>query len=126
MRFYLKHIPCKVAIVLDNFLLEILRHDHFNKEIDHIEDTHFYSLSKPVPLPPVSDNDNNEQSVATIGYHGSMTSMESSDMAKSSLLSSFTSNSKEHSIVSQDELWSNPMQEESGQRIYIYFKILSF
>ncbi|KAI3464594.1 hypothetical protein Pfo_021257 [Paulownia fortunei] len=114
LRFYLKHIHCKVALVLDNLSLDILRPFYSNKETDYMEDKQFYSLSKPVPLPSVSDNENNEQSVVTISNHGSMNSTETSDMGKISLLSSSTSNSKEQSFSSQDEFGSNPKQQESG------------
>ncbi|XP_057795613.1 probable serine/threonine-protein kinase PBL15 [Salvia miltiorrhiza] len=110
LRYYLKHIPCKAALVLDNFTLKILDHEYSNKETEHFDSKQFYSLSKPVPLPPVSDNEN-EQSVNTINYHRSM---ESSDMASSIWPSSFTSNSKEESIVSQNETRPSPNQEESG------------
>ncbi|KAK6132240.1 hypothetical protein DH2020_034023 [Rehmannia glutinosa] len=114
LRFYLKHIPCKVALVLDNLTLDISRSFYSDKETDYIEDNkQFYSLSKPVPLPPVSDNEN-EQSLAVISCHGYMNSIESSDMGKSSSLPSFASNFKEQSFSSQDEVGSNPKQEESG------------
>lgn len=102
--------------MLDNFALQILEHQYSNKETEHFDNKQFYSLSKPVPLPPVSDNEN-EQSVNTINHHGST---QSSDMASSNWTSSFTSNSKDESIVSQNETRPSPKQEESGQRIYIY------
>lgn len=107
--------------MLDNFSLQILEHEHSNKESEHFDCNQFYSLSKPVPPPPVSDYDN-EQSISTINYHGSMASMESSDMVSSIRPSSFTSNSNEQSIVSQNETLPNPKQEESGEDLYIYFK----
>ncbi|KAH6836049.1 hypothetical protein C2S53_012017 [Perilla frutescens var. hirtella] len=113
LRNCLKHIPCKVALVLDNFSLQIFEHEYSGKETEHFDSKQFYSLSKRVPLPPVSDNDN-EQSVNTINYHGSMTSKEISDMASSIWLSSFTANSNEQSIVSQNETRPYPQQEESG------------
>lgn len=96
--------------MLDNFTLQILEHEYSNKETEHFDNKQFYSLSKPVPLPPVSDNEN-EQPVNTTNYHRSM---ESSDMASSIWLSSFTSNSKEEIIISQNETQSGPKQEESG------------
>ncbi|KAL9173119.1 hypothetical protein ABFS82_03G092500 [Erythranthe guttata] len=97
-RFYLKNIPCKLALVLDNLSLEILRPYCSKKEIDYIEDKHFYSLAKRVPLPPVSDNENNEQSQSTItiSYNESTTSIESSNIAKDLI-----------SFSSQDEFGQN-------------------
>ncbi|KAG8378171.1 hypothetical protein BUALT_Bualt08G0110200 [Buddleja alternifolia] len=114
LRFYLKNIHCKVALILDNFSLQILRPYYIDKEMEYIEDKQFYSLSKTVPLPPVSDNENNEQSVSIVSYHGSMTSLEISDLATSISLSSFKSNANEYSLSSQDESGSNPKQDESG------------
>ncbi|XP_042033887.1 proline-rich receptor-like protein kinase PERK3 isoform X1 [Salvia splendens] len=99
LRYYLKHIPCKAAIVLDNFSVKILINGYSNKEAEHFDNKQFYSLSKPVPLPPVSDSEN-EQLVNTMNYHRSM---ESSDLT-----------SKEESIVSLSETWSGPKQEDSG------------
>ncbi|KAI3464593.1 hypothetical protein Pfo_021256 [Paulownia fortunei] len=89
LRFYLKHIPCKVALVLDNFSLEL------------------------VPLLPAEYNGNHEQSVISPSYRGSMSSQESSDSEKSSFASSLTSKSKEQSLFSPDELGSNPQLEKS-------------
>lgn len=109
LKFYLQNIRSKVALVLDNLSLDILRPSYSDKEIDYIEDKQFYSLAKPVPLPPVSDNENNDQSVVTISYHGSMTSNESSDMSKSSSLSSISLKSNR-----LDELGSNSKQDQSG------------
>ncbi|KAL0326101.1 UNVERIFIED_CONTAM: Inactive protein kinase SELMODRAFT [Sesamum radiatum] len=113
-RYYLKHISCKVALVQDNLSLEILRSCCADRETDYVDDKQFHSLSKPVPLPPVSDNENSEQSVTTNSHDGYATSSESSDMAKSSSLSSFTSNSKDYSFSMQDEFGSNPKQGESA------------
>ncbi|CAI9763984.1 unnamed protein product [Fraxinus pennsylvanica] len=110
-RFYLKYIPCKVALVLDNLSLEVLRSDYSEKDIDNIEVKLFYSLSKPVALPSSQDNDNNEQTSMSINYAASMGSLASSDMAKSN---SFISNSKDHRFSLQDEFGSNPKPDESG------------
>ena len=85
--------------MLDNFSLKILINGYSNKEAEHFDNKQFYSLSKPVPLPPVSDSEN-EQPVNAMNYHRYM---ESSDL-----------NSKEESIVSQSETWPGPKQEYSG------------
>ncbi|XP_057785874.1 serine/threonine-protein kinase CDG1-like isoform X2 [Salvia miltiorrhiza] len=112
LRFYLRHIPCKVALVLDNLSVEVLRPYSSNKAIEYVEDKLFYSLSKPVPLLPIHDNENNEQSVISFSYHASMYSLESSDMAKN-LVPSLASNSKEHRSSSRDDFGSNPRLEKS-------------
>ncbi|KAL2503644.1 Protein kinase superfamily protein [Abeliophyllum distichum] len=110
-RFYLKYIPCKVALVLDNLSIEVLRSDYSDKDFDNVEVKLFYSLSKPVALPSAQDNDRNEQTSMSMNYYASMGSLESSVMAKSN---TFTSNFKEHIFSSQDEFGSNPKPDESG------------
>ncbi|KAL0360307.1 UNVERIFIED_CONTAM: Inactive protein kinase SELMODRAFT [Sesamum radiatum] len=124
-RYYLKHISCKVALVQDNLSLAILRSYCADRETDYVDDKQFHSLSKSVPLPPVSDNENSEQSVATNSHDGYATSSESSDMAKSSSLSSFTSNSKDYSLSLQDEFGSNPKQRESANYARVDIKCYS-
>ncbi|CAA2956807.1 receptor-like cytosolic serine threonine- kinase RBK1 [Olea europaea subsp. europaea] len=110
-RFYLKYIACKVALVLDNLSVEVLRSDYSDQDFDDFEAKLFYSPSKPIELPSAQDNDNNEQTSMSINYNTSMGSLESSDMAKSN---SFTSNFKQYSFSSQDEFGSNLKPHESG------------
>ncbi|KAH6789126.1 hypothetical protein C2S51_004132 [Perilla frutescens var. frutescens] len=112
LRFYLKHIPCKVALILDNLSVEVLRPYPSNKKIEYVKDKLFYSLSKSVPLPPVHDNENSEQSVISFSYQASINSHESSDMAKN-LVTSYPSNFEEHQSSSRDDFGSNPQQEKS-------------
>lgn len=115
-RFYLKYIACKVALVLDNLSVEVLRSDYSDQDFDDFEAKLFYSPSKPIELPSAQDNDNNEQTSMSINYNTSMGSLESSDMAKSN---SFTSNFKQYSFSSQDEFGSNFKPHESGQIGYV-------
>ncbi|KAK6132239.1 hypothetical protein DH2020_034022 [Rehmannia glutinosa] len=114
LRFYLKNIPCKVALVLDNFSLEVLRPYYFDKATVNIEHKLYYSLSKLVPILPAEYNANNEQSFVSPSYRGSLSSQESSDSEKSSFASSVTSKSKEQSFYSPDEFASYPQMEKSG------------
>lgn len=85
LRNYLKHIRCKVALVLDNFTLEIMKHANTNKEIEVIDEKQYYSLSKPVPQ-PVNENEN-EQPAVSVSFNDSVFSSESSELGKSGLLS---------------------------------------
>ncbi|XP_073145441.1 inactive protein kinase SELMODRAFT_444075-like [Henckelia pumila] len=120
-RFYLKHISCKVALVLDNLSLEVLRHCYTNKETEYNEEK-FYTLSKPVPLPPMQENEH-EQSEISESYPGSVHSLETSyDMAKSSLSSSFASNSRNHSFSSLEDIGPNQKQEEPGNHTKVDVK----
>ncbi|KAK6114969.1 hypothetical protein DH2020_007238 [Rehmannia glutinosa] len=113
LRYYLKNIPCKVALVLDNFSLEVLRPYYSDKATDNIEHKLYYSLSKLVPILPAEYNANNEQSFVSPSYRGSMSSQESSDSEKSSFASSVTSKSKEQSFFSPDEFGLYPQMEKS-------------
>ncbi|XP_065882086.1 probable serine/threonine-protein kinase PBL7 [Euphorbia lathyris] len=49
LKYYLKQIPCKVALIQDNLTVEVKRL-HATNETDPIEHKTFYSLSKHVPL----------------------------------------------------------------------------
>ncbi|KAK4391012.1 Proline-rich receptor-like protein kinase PERK12 [Sesamum angolense] len=113
-RFYLKHIPSKVALILDNFSLEVLRPYCSDKATVNTEHKLFYSLSKFVPLLPVEYNTNNEQSSVSPCYRESMSSQESSDSERSSFASSLTSKSKEQGFFSPDEFSSNHQLEKSA------------
>ncbi|EEF42047.1 Serine/threonine-protein kinase PBS1, putative [Ricinus communis] len=61
LKFFLKQIPCKVALIQDN-LSVVLKRPHFTNETDPIEHKPFYSMSKPVPLlnPQEEDNKHNQ------------------------------------------------------------------
>ncbi|KAK6131993.1 hypothetical protein DH2020_034267 [Rehmannia glutinosa] len=110
LRFYLKNIPCKVALVLDNFSLEVLRPYYSDKATVNIEHKLYYSLSKLVPILPAEYNANNEQSFVSPSYRGSLSSQESSDSEKSSFASSVTSKSKEQNTNPKVESESDDSQ----------------
>ncbi|XP_051151022.1 inactive protein kinase SELMODRAFT_444075-like [Andrographis paniculata] len=57
LKFYLQHIPCKVAQVINNFSLHVLRPYYLDKSTGVFKYKMLYSLSKPVPPPPSPDND---------------------------------------------------------------------
>ncbi|GMP46604.1 hypothetical protein CsSME_00014687 [Camellia sinensis var. sinensis] len=123
LRFYLKHIPSKVAIIHDNLFVEVLR-PYTTTDTDNVEHRVVYSIAKPVPLLAVQDNENNERSIISCGScPASMTSMESSDMLKNSLASSFAHRSREHSFSSGD-FGSTSKQEKSGQKASCNFKLV--
>ncbi|KAA8538342.1 hypothetical protein F0562_027835 [Nyssa sinensis] len=114
LRYYLKQIPCKVALILDNLSVEVLR-PYTTADTDNVEHKLFFSMSKPVPLSAVQDKENIEQSVISIrSYAASISSLESSDMLNSNLASSFTYRSREHSFPSSDDFGSNSKQVKSG------------
>ncbi|XAR49610.1 Non-specific serine/threonine protein kinase [Bertholletia excelsa] len=82
LRFYLRQIPSKVALIQDDLSVEVLKH-YLSPDIDTVEHTVAFSISKPVPLTATQDNKNPEQSVMDCkSFSGSISSTESSDMLK--------------------------------------------
>ncbi|KAI8014633.1 hypothetical protein LOK49_LG05G02562 [Camellia lanceoleosa] len=61
LRFYLQQISSKVALIHDNLSVEVLR-PYATTDMDNVEHIVVYSISKPVPLSAVQDNENNERS----------------------------------------------------------------
>ncbi|XP_059631686.1 probable serine/threonine-protein kinase PBL5 [Cornus florida] len=115
LRFYLKQIPCKLALVQDNLSVEVLR-PHTTTDTDNIEHKLFLSLSKPVPLSAGQDNMSIEQSVVSCrSYNASISSLENSDMSKTNLASSFKYRSRENSFSSFDDFGSTSKHEKSDR-----------
>ncbi|KAK6115619.1 hypothetical protein DH2020_007888 [Rehmannia glutinosa] len=108
LRFYLKHIPCKVAHVRDNLSLAVLRPYYIDKSTDSMKHKLLYSLSKPVSPPAAQDNESDNHSVISV----SINSPQTSAIPKSSLMLSNTS----HDIFLPDEFGSNCQQEISGDQ----------
>ncbi|KAI5589322.1 hypothetical protein BDE02_05G154700 [Populus trichocarpa] len=95
LRFYLKQIPCKVALIQDN-LSVVIEKPHTTAETDALEQKLFYSMSKPVPVLNSPTNESYKQSVISSGSFSSFfNSLESSDMP-ASLLPSSSYRSHEH------------------------------
>ncbi|KAL3513768.1 hypothetical protein ACH5RR_026485 [Cinchona calisaya] len=114
LRFYLKQIPCKVALVEDNLSAVVVR-PFTTTETEKLEQKMFFSLSKNVPLLPASNDENNEQYVMSCkSYSASMGSMENSDMLKSNLVPAFKYNPQDHNISSNQDPGSDS-QDKSGR-----------
>ncbi|KAK4433733.1 Proline-rich receptor-like protein kinase PERK13 [Sesamum alatum] len=108
LRFYLQHIPCKVAHVVDNLRLQVLRSYHLDKSTNTIKNKLVYALSKPVSPPPPPDNESDKQSVVSVPA----SSPRSSDISKSGMMSSSTACPEEPRNVFD----SNDHQETSGSQ----------
>ncbi|KAL0323299.1 UNVERIFIED_CONTAM: Proline-rich receptor-like protein kinase PERK14 [Sesamum angustifolium] len=106
LRFYLEHIPCKIAHVVDNLSLQVLRSYRLNKSTDTIKNKLVYSLSKPVSPPPPPDNESDKQSPGSVPA----SSPRSYDVSKSGMLSSSTAYPEEPKNVFD----SNDHQETSA------------
>ncbi|KAF5175804.1 Inactive protein kinase [Thalictrum thalictroides] len=67
LKFYLKHIPCKVALIQDSLSVEPLRLSN-STNTDVIEQKFSYSVSKPVEVPlDEQDNASADQFVVSCG-----------------------------------------------------------
>ncbi|PSS17499.1 Proline-rich receptor-like protein kinase [Actinidia chinensis var. chinensis] len=99
LRFYLKQIPSRVAVIEDNMSVKIMR-CHPITNADNVEFKLAFSMSKPVPILTAQDNETVNQSVVTCEScpDASMDSLES-DMLKNNLASSLH-RSREHSFSS--------------------------
>lgn len=116
LQFYLKHIPCKVAVVLDNLTVEVLR-PYTTADKDNTEHEVVYSMSKSVPLPSALDNEHNQQPVISCAsYSATITSLESSELLQSNSLSSLPYRSLEHIFPSNYDYISTHMQHRSGRQ----------
>ncbi|KAL1815675.1 hypothetical protein ACET3Z_018249 [Daucus carota] len=116
LQFYLKHIPCKVAIVLDNLTVEVMR-SYTAVDKDNIEHEVVYSMSKSVPLSSDLEYEHSQQSVISFtSYIASITSSESSELLQSNSSSSSSYRGLEHIFPSNYVYVSTPMQQRSGRQ----------
>ncbi|PQQ00625.1 inactive protein kinase [Prunus yedoensis var. nudiflora] len=111
LRFYLKQIPCKVAIIQDSLAVEVMR-PHTTDDTDTIEHKLFYSLSKPVPHP--ANGNSEHSSIACRSYSVSVGALESSDMLNTNLMTSSTFKLRDYSPLLDPA--SSSKQENSGAK----------
>lgn len=116
LRFYLKQIPCKVALIEDNLSMMVVR-PFTTTDTDKVEQKLFFSLSKNVPLLATSNDENNEQFIISCkSYSASIGSSENSDILKSNLVPAFKYNPQDHNISSHHELGPDS-QDKSGREL---------
>ncbi|PIA47676.1 hypothetical protein AQUCO_01400351v1 [Aquilegia coerulea] len=86
LKFYFKHIPCKVALIQDSLSVEPLRLSNATNT-DVLERKFSYSVSKPVEVPlDVQDNASEDQCVVSCGSDFvSTSSVEGSDPSQDNL-----------------------------------------
>lgn len=114
LRYYLKCVPCKVALVLENLTLDVMR-PYFSDSANGVPKHKLvYSLSKPVLVSPIVDIENNERSVNASAGPEIMNSMENAEIQKSILVTSLSCNSKEPDFSTQEDFGSNPQKEKLG------------
>ncbi|KAF2296632.1 hypothetical protein GH714_000734 [Hevea brasiliensis] len=100
LKFYLKQIPCKLALIQDNLSVELKRMSPQSaNEIDPTEHKPFYSMSKSVPPSNSQGGENEGQSVISCrSFSLSINSLESSDMTRAYSLPSSSYASREHNL----------------------------
>lgn len=123
LRFYLKQIPCKVALIQDSLAVEVLRL-HTTDGTDTIEHKTFFSLSKPVPLSISQANGIFEQSIITCSSYSASVGLESSEMLKPNLTPPSTYQLREYS--SSLDLGTSSKNEKSGTKFAYAFKHNAF
>ena len=122
IRFYLKQIPCKVALIRDSLDVEVwrltTRHD-----TDTIEHKTFFFLSKPVPLSISPANGNYEQSIVTYSSYFAFVGLESSETLKPNFTPPSTHQSRYSSSL---DLGTSSKNEKSGTKFSHAFKHNAF
>ncbi|XP_073143966.1 uncharacterized protein [Henckelia pumila] len=122
LRYYLKRVPCKVALVLENLTLDVMRPYYSDSANGVPKHELVYSLSKPVLVTPTEDIENNERSVISSAGHEIMNSMENTGIQKSILVTSLSCNSKEPDFSSQEEFGSNSPKGKLGSNAELLIK----
>lgn len=119
-------MPCKVALVLENLTLDVMR-PYFSDSANGVPKHKLvYSLSKPVLVSPTEDIENNEMSVISSAGPEIMNSMENTKTQKSILVTSLSCNSKEPDFCTQEEFCSISQKEKLGWKGYYTLNNLDF
>ncbi|XP_022765893.1 cold-responsive protein kinase 1-like [Durio zibethinus] len=65
LKFYVKQIPCKVALVQDSLNVDIMRNQTISAT-DDVEHKEFYSMSRPVPLSNLHIRENKQRTALNV------------------------------------------------------------
>ncbi|PIA47675.1 hypothetical protein AQUCO_01400350v1 [Aquilegia coerulea] len=81
LKFYLEHIPCKVALIQNSLSVDVLRLGRAIKR-DVLEQNFSYSVSRPVELVPFAEQNNSseDQSIVSCGSYFGSTSFDLSQI----------------------------------------------
>lgn len=112
LKFYMKHMPCKVALIQESLSVEVMKPFLTNasrKEV--LEPKSFYSDWRTVqPKPNMQETEHNEQAVIS---YASSSSLDSSDIFKSNMLSASSFQSMDHKNLAYDESLSKKAGKHS-------------
>ncbi|XP_077213847.1 proline-rich receptor-like protein kinase PERK2 isoform X1 [Tasmannia lanceolata] len=122
LKFFIKHIPCKIALIQDSLSVKPMRNFvTIMNDTDVSEEKFFYSLRKSVaPTLNVQDSAtvNNDLSVISCGsYSVSISSQETFDDNRCNLASSSSYRLQEYNTSVYDEIVSSPKQEITGKHL---------
>lgn len=119
LRFYLKQIPCKVALIQDNFSVQIFR-PHAASDTDAIHHKLYYSMTKAVPVlsnAQPQGTDIMDQSILNYRSYPQSSIVSSPSLIKSNLLPSSSS-----SYSFPLDIMPYSKQEKSGRAVaYVIF-----
>ncbi|XP_073100586.1 probable serine/threonine-protein kinase PBL2 [Elaeis guineensis] len=116
LKFYVKHIPCKVALIQDSLSVEVMKPfftNASNKEVS--EQKSFYSDCRTVGFQfNMQETEHNEQSVISCSsYYASSSSLDNSDIFKHNMLSASSSKSLDLKNLEYDETES--LSKQAGK-----------
>uniref|UniRef100_A0A1D1Z2W1 Proline-rich receptor-like protein kinase PERK12 n=1 Tax=Anthurium amnicola TaxID=1678845 RepID=A0A1D1Z2W1_9ARAE len=117
LKFYLKHMPCKVALIQESLSVEVMKPSVTNTTTDVSENKSFYSLEKLVqPYFDVLEARVDDAAVSySESFPDSLITQASSDFLGCSTVSSFGYSTQEHNIFTSDESGSSSKQERTGK-----------
>ncbi|XP_008810901.1 probable serine/threonine-protein kinase PBL16 [Phoenix dactylifera] len=121
LKFYVKHIPCKVALIQDSLSVEVMKPfltKASNKE--GLEQKSFYSDWRTVGSKfNMQETESNEQCVvSSLSYYASSSSLDSSDIFKYNMLPASSFKTLNHKNLAYDETESLPKQAGKHSKGY--------
>ncbi|CAL9763524.1 unnamed protein product [Musa acuminata subsp. burmannicoides] len=119
LKFYMKHISCKVALISDNLSIEVPKPFVTNSSSKGILEQKFYSVWKTIQPSSNIQEDNQQENQTNLSslmysadYYASVTAQDSSNALKpkSSMISSSPGRSWDYSILASDTTVSSSKQ----------------
>ncbi|KAG1328134.1 putative serine/threonine-protein kinase PBL8 [Cocos nucifera] len=116
LKFYVKHVPCKVALIQDSLSVEVMKPFFTNSSNKSVsEQKSFYSDCRTVGFKfNMQETEHNEQSViSSSSYYASSSSLDSSDIFKYNMHAASSFKSLDHKNLAYDETES--LSKQAGK-----------
>ncbi|URE09758.1 STYKc [Musa troglodytarum] len=119
LKFYMKHISCKVALISDNLSIEVPKPSVTNSSSKGILEQKFYSVWKTIQPSSNMQEDNQQESQTNLSslmysadHYASVTAQDCSSAfkSKSNMISSSPGRSRDYSIFTSDRTVSSSKQ----------------